>query len=300
MIDNREKTIGDHWDAAAHRTNRRRNWRDFPVILEWLHKRVCGEPIKGPGAAGLNYVFKQRLNGRVLKRGVSIGGGSGLREIQLIMGGYVEEMVVYDLSPARIEIGRNFARTYRVADKIHFHCADGMASLEEKYDLVFWHAALHHMFDTPKAVEWSWNALNPGGFFWAVEYTGPSKAIYTPEMLAWATAIRRMFPAKYTQKTEKWRVPVHIPVPPPNPSRADPSEAADSERIMPTVHRVMPNAEIWPLGGVGYLVAFNPMSPRFDPASEEDNDWIRAMMAIDDHLSDNGINLKHAILGQKT
>lgn len=118
-------------------------------------------------------------------------------------------------------------------------------------------------------------------------------------MLFFATMIRRMFPEKYTAANEKWRVPVHIPVPTPNPNRVDPSEAVDSGNIMPAVRRLMPNAEIWPLGGVGYLVAFNPMCARFDPASAEDEQWIRSMMVIDDHLADRGLNLKHAILAKK-
>jgi SAM-dependent methyltransferase len=289
--------IGSHWDTAVTRKPRS-SWRNFPFILRWLHKKVCGEAIDGPGAAGLNHVFKQRLNGRVLGKGISIGGGSGMREIQLIKRGYVEEMVVYDLSPARIELGRSWAKQYGVADKIAFFCEDGTPHLEKKYDLAFWHASLHHMFDTPAAVEASWNALNPGGYFWAVEYTGPSKAQYTPEMLEWATAIRRMVPVKYTEATRKRRA-IAIPVPTPKPYRLDPSEAVDSERIMPTVARVMPNAEVWPLGGIGYLIAFDPMCSRFDPKSQEDEEWLRAMMHIDDQLSAKGLNLKHAILGQK-
>lgn len=171
------RRIADHWDAAAKRTlaTRRRNWRDFPFILNWLHKRICGEEIKGPGNAGLMRVFKERLNGRVLGRGISIGCGSGLREVQLVKGGFVKEMVGYDLSPDRIAMAENFARKYGVADRAKFHCEDGMKRSAEKFDLAFWHGSLHHMYDTAAAVEWSWNALNPGGYFWALEYTTPAR-----------------------------------------------------------------------------------------------------------------------------
>jgi SAM-dependent methyltransferase len=290
--------IASHWDSAIGRQPQL-TWRSFPFILRWLHNKVCGQPINGPGAAGLNRVFKRRLNGRVLKKGISIGGGAGVREIELIKYRYVEEMAVYDLSPARIAAGRQRAEKFGVADRISFFCEDGMPALAGKYDLAFWHASLHHMFDTPAAVEASWNALNPGGYFWAVEYTGPSKAQYTAEMLDWATAIRRMFPEKYTGIREGFPKPVRIPVRQPRPYRLDPSEAVDSERIMPAVARIIPNAEVWPLGGIGYLIAFAPMCARFDPKSEEDEKWLQAMMVMDDRLSARGLNLKHAILAQK-
>jgi hypothetical protein len=154
------------------------------------------------------------------------------------------------------------------------------------------------MFDTPAVVEASWNALNPGGYFWAVEYTGPNHAQYTPEMIERASVIRRMFPRKYTGPREGFPR-VLIPVASKRPYGRDPSEGVDSERIMPTIARVMPNAEIWPLGGIAYLIAFAPMCARFDPKSEEDEEWIRAMMVIDDQLSAKGLNLKHAILAEK-
>jgi SAM-dependent methyltransferase len=300
MRQGQREQIATHWDGWLKRETRRRNWRDFPFILRWLHKRVCGEPLDGPGATGLNRVFLKRLGSERLRSGLSIGGGEGRREIELVAGGHVEEMTIYELSPVWIESGRKLAQESGVGNRVHFLCEDGMARLDRGYDLVFWHAALHHMFDTPTAIERTWEVLNPGGYFWALEYTGPSKALYTQEMLSWATTIRRMFPAGYTERRPpRWPRAVHIPVPPPRPDRLDPSEAADSGRITPTIQRVMPHADVWPLGGVGYLIAFNPMSPRFDPQSTEDEEWIRAMMVIDDRLSEGGLNLRHAILAQK-
>ena len=66
----------------------------------------------------------------------------------------------------------------------------------------------------------------------------------------------------------------------------DPSEAADSERIIQSVKKYFPNAEITLTGGVIYHHALNDILQNFD---EEKDKWVlNLFMIIDDLCTDLG------------
>lgn len=66
----------------------------------------------------------------------------------------------------------------------------------------------------------------------------------------------------------------------------DPSEAPDSERIIQSVKKYFPNAEITLTGGVIYHLALNDILQNFD---EEKDKWVLDLfMIIDDLCTDLG------------
>ncbi|WP_109563419.1 hypothetical protein [Jannaschia seohaensis] len=60
---------------------------------------------------------------------------------------------LYDLTTARRDEALQDAAKLGLEDRVTFGTSDAFETQpEEVYNLVYWHAALHHMFDVPAAV----------------------------------------------------------------------------------------------------------------------------------------------------
>ena len=295
--------IGEHWDEHMRRkstlvgTQKKLRWASSRFVQGWLNKKICGVAIKRP-SRGLHQVLAKQLDGRKLPHGISIGGGVGIREMELVNEGIVERFTIYELSSVRIEEGQKLAARLGLTDRVEFVMGDGLkASAGKKYDLVHWHAALHHMFDTRAALRWSRDVLNPGGAMYLHEYVGPIRMQYTDEMLDWAMTMRAMIPSAYLTRPGLPAIDLKITrLSAAEIAAKDPSECVDSENILPGLKEVFPDALLWTLGGVGYLIALKGLISRFDETKEEDCHWLNAIMTLDDALSNRGINLRAAAL----
>jgi hypothetical protein len=69
---------------------------------------------------------------------------------------------------------------------------------------------------------------------------------------------------------------------------ADPSEAADSERILPSVREIFPDASIIETGGVIYHLALNDVFANFDES--EDHALLQVALLLDRALTAMGDN----------
>jgi hypothetical protein len=68
----------------------------------------------------------------------------------------------------------------------------------------------------------------------------------------------------------------------------DPSEAPDSEQILPAIREFMPDAHVWLLGGVIYHLALNDVVANF--RLPEDGPFLDMAMLLDQALSHAGQN----------
>ncbi len=67
---------------------------------------------------------------------------------------------------------------------------------------------------------------------------------------------------------------------------ADPSEAADSDKILDCIRLVFPDAEIIPTGGVVYHLALNDVLANFD--DERDATLLQSLLLLDAALAGAG------------
>jgi len=73
----------------------------------------------------------------------------------------------------------------------------------------------------------------------------------------------------------------------------DPSEAADSDRIVNSILRYFPNAEVKDTGGIVYNLALQDMLGNFDEENEYDRILLDLLMIIDELC----IGLGHSLQG---
>ncbi|NEP08650.1 MAG: class I SAM-dependent methyltransferase, partial [Okeania sp. SIO4D6] len=176
-------------------------------------------------------------------------------------------------------------------NKVTFIQGDALEVITEKevFDFVHWNNSLHHMLDVEAAIKWSYEVLQKGGMFYMDDYVGPNRMQWSDKMLEVASQVRSILPEKYLAN-------------PRNPSQLlpktltrnsiermiqiDPSEAADSERIIDSIKKYFPQAEIILTGGVVYHLALSDILHNFDES--KDKYLLDFLMLIDDLCSELG------------
>ena len=282
-----EEMIGDHWDESTHfpLPERVRFWQS-PYILTHINRLLTGDPQK-------NYIdlIRSRSNNRVFDRAVSVGCGSGGLEINLVKSGIVKGFDLFDLSPKRIAQGEKSARELGVSQAIRFYKSDPFDSIEPgSVDLVFWHSSLHHMPDAGAAIEWSFKILKNGGMFYMNDFVGPSRFQWSDNLLSNANRIRGSIPGRYFKNpySNDGILPREIKRPNPGLVRLnDPSEAADSSRILSSLLNYFPGAEIIRLGGIVYYLVLNDVLHNYDESTPADRDALDQLLKQDEAFAQN-------------
>ena len=282
------RRIADHWDRRTEeKTPNRTKWWQSREVRRHINQMVSGERFEGTGE-GLVHVLKDRLEGRILKRGVSVGCGFGNKEMRFIRLGMVKHFDLFELSESRIEKGRMIAENLGVADQVQFHRENAFEVVEkESVDLVHWNNSLHHMLDVRHAVEWSRRVLVHEGNFFMDDFVGPSRFQWSDRALAVATGVRALLHRSYLRNphsppTEIQYLPIQIARPSARRiARDDPSEAAESDQILAAVLEFFPAAEIQRTGGLVYHLALSNVLQNFNEDDPDDIALLRVLLELD-------------------
>lgn len=276
-----EPTV-DNDKVAAHwaKTKSSSNWWSNKAARRHYNLRVCGKPFAEP-AAGIRDLIKQTVK-TPLRRGISVGCGTGVKEVELVKAGVVDLIEGYDLAPERIASAKQRAMEAGVSDQAIFHCANAFDIHDSPtFDFVYWDNALHHMPDVRAAVQWSHTVLNDGGVFAMDEYIGPNRFAVTDEEWEFANKIRSSLPARFLVRpngvgsypktiTREWLAKT---------IEKDPSEAVDAGATLTAIRDIFPDADIRPTGGLIFFVALNGLYSGF--RTEEDMNFLRILLMLD-------------------
>ncbi len=283
--------IGNYW--AAQRANSRPSrtrWWESPLVVRHYNAQICGQPLAGT-SQGIVAVLKQRFGARLpFKKGISVAGSNGWKERILISAGIVEHFVVTEYSEALIEEGRKLSAGENLQDRIHFFHGDAFTQYPdpEAFDFVYWDNSLHHMLDVYAAVEWSKNVLKPAGLFVMNDYVAPSRMQYSDESLKHAALGRAFLPEKYLQDPCKPGSTLPRSIKRCNPhalAASDPSECADSGRILAAVEQHFPNASTTLTGGTIYNSALQDILANFDEEDETDCCVLNLLLHLDQQFA---------------
>ncbi|KQY45708.1 hypothetical protein ASD32_10870 [Rhizobium sp. Root483D2] len=277
----------------------RRYWL-FPDCVRAINKRIGTD--SAAWMDGLIDKLKAQLAGKILERGISIGCGAGGKELQLIKCGIVGAFELFEISEQRVEQGKALFASFGLSHKAEFRTDDGLTALKfsERYDLVYWDSALHHMDDTRHSIELSVNALKPGGYLVINEYVGPNRFQWRDEELRFMDAFRAALPDRFFSKSAGARIEATRKVVKPTIQQMialDPSEAPDSEAILPAIYELLPDASVWLLGGAIYHIALNDVIANFQLPS--DDALLKLAMLTDEAVSAAGYNHFAACIYQK-
>ncbi|MEM7678303.1 MAG: hypothetical protein AAF449_20110, partial [Myxococcota bacterium] len=264
------------------------------TIVRLLNQRACGHPVHGISAGATQRAIDAATARQIalpLARGVSVGGARGIKERAIIKAGLVEAMDIYELSDSRIRQGQAESKAANMEDRIRYFREDALLTArKERYELVYWNNALHHMFDVFDAIAWSHAVLRRGGLFLMDDFTGPDRFQFSSASLDIASAIRAELPTKYLRHADhldrEYKKKL-VSIDPKALAAADPSEAADSGRILDAVKAYFPQADVVSMGGVVYNLALKDIVVNFDEADAGDRARLETLLSMDAVLDRN-------------
>jgi len=291
-MDPLHERIGDIWSerySKKRASDQRLKWTGSRAILNYVTRLIAGEPCSSVQDANIRLIH--RISPHLPHaRGISVACGRGLKEMALLEAGVVTHFDCYELSETAVLEGREEAGKRKLDERISFHLGDAFKAYiaPESYDCIYWDNAMHHMFDARVAMRWSRDLLAKGGCFFMYDFVGPTRFQWTDEQVRILKDILEslddaffLIPdSEYMWKKEPNCMSVEEMM------RADPSEAADSDSILPAFRECFPTGTAIPLGGLVYVLGLDGILVNIP----DDSLLLKKMLDIDAMLARQGHN----------
>lgn len=222
--------IASKWDNYESKS-------DFWVIPEITDK--WNEIISGNSRVIYeDYVYEKYLKGKTGLKLLSVGCGEGFHDRNFAKYDCFESILGLDYSPESIRIAQENAKEGNL--NINYICGDFyQKDFNEKYDVILFSSSLHH-FD--KIDFFLKNKIKPllkdDGILVVFEFVGPNRLQWRENQLNKANELLRQIPNRYKVfydgQTIKKKVykPGYLRM-----LMVDPSEAIDSEAIVPALKK---------------------------------------------------------------
>jgi SAM-dependent methyltransferase len=272
----------DYWDANREKTKDPAFWMAHPLCRRAINRRVSGSEHEWP----LDW-FRRIIGPKSFGRGVSWGCGLGAFERAAIRIGIVREIDAFDLSPASLEDARKEAAREGITG-VDYRLGnfDDPRLESRRYDIVFFHASLHHVAALERLFRRLTFALKPGGAIYVDEYMGPSRFHWTEADLKLGQAVLDMLPPE-----EKLRSRLEFPI-----EVNDPSESYRSDEIPKFVREFFDIVEWRPYGGQLTDLVMPCISSEW-ATSEAGSPFVQRMLDIEDReLSRDSSSSHHLVV----
>ncbi len=275
-ISNAERVTAAWGDKAEFRL-----WPD--ILIRHTNKKISGDENTGPEA----YFAKKYLSGKDSVTALSIGCGEGTHELEWARTGTITKLDGFDLSKQRIELARKRAIAAGLDGLLNFEVRDILKvdEKDQKYDLVIAIASLHHFSPLEISVVRISDYLKPGGLLYVNEYVGPRRWQWTSGQIAGANRMLKKIPRAYRKRkngfytNRVWK---------PGLLRmyfSDPSEAVESDRIIPLLDKYFERVEFKPLGGAITQLIFGKIAHNFKNADSKSDEIIKMVIDEEELLS---------------
>lgn len=209
---------------------------------------------------------------------------------------------LFEISPVRVEQGRKLAEQNNLNHIMSFRMENAFEVDLQSYDLVYWNNALHHMLDTEAAVAWSYEHLVPGGWFIMDDFVRPNRFQWTDENLDYATRVRQSLPERFLRNPGEVSQRLRAEISRPSVEqmiKIDPTEAADSERILPAIRKTFEEPEITLTGGYLYHLALNDVIAHFNEDNADDIALLQSILLSDELLAQGGLTQYATAIAQR-
>ena len=283
--------------AWEHTENPPINAWDIPALRRHWDEKVSGDA----KIDHVDFVCKRFLSGKKGLAAFSPGCGTGGIEKRWAETGLFKRIDAIDLSPSRIARAAAAAGQSGLAGILNFRVADmGSVSGESRYDLVIAEGALHHLCPMRPMLQKLERLLKPGGLLVVNDFVGPSRFQWAGRQLQAANALLALIPEAYRLRWPPGRGGIKRRIVAPGRLRmklADPSEAAESSRILPLLSEMFTPLEIKDKGGAIACLVFYEIAHHYIQADETAEEILRLCFAVEDLLMKSGEISSDYILG---
>jgi 2-polyprenyl-3-methyl-5-hydroxy-6-metoxy-1,4-benzoquinol methylase len=250
---------GGRWDHVAYPL---KNWWDIPEVMERWNRMTTGDP----ATDYVRFFLGKYLAGRSGLRALSLGSGTGNREIELARSGVFARIDAVDLSRARVEYSRRRAGEAGLADRIAYHAANALAIELPRgsYDLVIAEQFLHHVDRVEDMIARIGDFLAPAGVFLFNEYVGPDRWQWTAAQLEAVNDLLEELPERRCRRWKSGTVKRAVHRPGVLLMMLyDRTEAVSSSRILPAARRRFEILELRGYGGSVLQLLFADIAQNF-------------------------------------
>ena len=263
-------------------------WHTVPAVRAHWQKQITG----GLDQTIERYVVNEYLQGLRPCKALSVGCGAGRKEARWAQTGAFSIIDAYDLSPSSIASASGHAAELGISDRLNFSVAD-VRTLEipaSAYDVIFADNALHHFSPLAPVIARLRNALRPGGVLVLRDFVGPARFQWTDRQVAVAEGLLAFLPEAYRVRWGTGKVKRHVYRPGRLAMRmADPSEAAESDQILPLLKEQMRLVVRNDLGGTVLHLLLHDIAHHFqDPSKDEAHQLLQLCINAEEVLVASG------------
>ena len=238
------------------------NWWDIPAVKERWNFLISGDR----QIDFYKYISQNFFAGKASLRAMSLGCGTGWRELRWCETNKFSCIDAYDLSEVRVKYAENVARERGYGGIINY-CACDVYKLEmpeNSYDVVLCESSLHHFSPLETILLRLNRCLKPGGYLVLNDFVGPTKFQWTSRQLEIVNALLASFPPKYKTLWNSNDVKPSLYRPSLLRMKlSDPSEAVESSNILPLLNKIFDVVEIKGYGGTILHTLLSDISHHF-------------------------------------
>lgn len=262
-------------------------WGSLDEVQRRWNRLATGDPDQ----TVYEYVARKYLGDRDDRMALSLACGTGAHEVRWARTGRFARIDGYDASPNRIEKARERAAIEGLEEQVRFDVAD-VRKLDldpSSYDVVIAFNALHHISPLAPMVEQIGRVLKPDGLVVLRDYVGPDRFQWTSRQLAAADELLASLPVRYRirwgsgdvkhRNYRLGRLAMWL---------SDPSEAAESSRILPLLDERFGPVERTDLGGTVLHLVLKDIAHHFARGDEKAATWLDRLIAAEDELLASG------------
>lgn len=230
----RSNRVRHHWNSGSIPQI---NWWNIPYVRSRWNRLISEDPNIDYIKYTLYFLERHKKFNTKKASMLSIGCGTGSQELAFAQTGALEHIDAFDLAPNNIIEAQIASQKAQLESVLHFQVADFQSFKPNKpYDLILFHSSLHHLNPVLSALKKTASWLKPNGFLIVNEYAGPNRIQWNSDQLQLANRLLLTLPKELrtypsgrlkTRQTAPGILRMHI---------SDPSEAPDSQAIIPTLN----------------------------------------------------------------
>jgi ubiquinone/menaquinone biosynthesis C-methylase UbiE len=263
------------------------NWWDIPAVQARWNFLISGDE----EIDYCDYITGKYLNNNSSLKALSLGCGSGERELRWAEMSQFASIDAFDLSENRIKYAIQIANQECKGHIINYQVGNiyDIEMQEDFYDIVFAEQSLHHFSPLETLLLKIENTLKHDGYFILNEFVGPTRFQWSDRQLELVNSLIKIFPEKYKKL---WNSPLTKPKVIKHSKLSmilrDPSEAIESSNILPLLHEIFDVVEVKGYGGAILHLLLGGIAHHFLDPDDLGQRLLNICFKMEDLLTDSG------------
>ena len=269
-------------ESWGHTSSARSNWWDLDEVTKRWNRLITGNA----NLAYQDYVGKKYLGGKRNLQAISVGCGTGQKEIQWAATKRFRTISGFDISGPRIAFAREQARKSTWNDSLRFSIGDvfHLDLPASSFDVAIFDNSLHHCSPLGPVLDRTAEWLKEDGILVVNEYVGPDRFQWTDEQVVITDTLLQLLPVHLRTRpdgTVKSRMlrPGTLAV-----RINDPSEAAESNSILSALESRFDVLELRPYGGTVLANLLKDIAHNFEDDGDDARAWLKILFDVEDRL----------------